>query len=81
MFLTLLIGVLLSATSSLPFALKLTIVAALVLAAALVLERYFSDDERSVFFGETWDLARKIFPLLIVGTFITGVIGYFLPVD
>ncbi len=44
-------------------------------------KRSFSDEERSAFFGETWDLARKIFPLLIAGTFITGVIGYFLPVD
>ena len=81
LFLVLLIGVLLSATSSLQFALKWTIVAAFVLAAAVVLGRYFSGDERRVFFGETWDLARQIFPLLIVGTFITGVIGYFLPVD
>jgi len=81
LFLVLLIGVLLSATSSLQFALKWTIVAAFVLASALVLGRYFSGEERSIFFGETWDLAKKIFPLLIVGTFITGVIGYFLPVD
>ncbi len=81
LFLVLLIGLLLTATSSLQFALKWTIVAALALAAALVLKRYFSSEERSAFFGETWDLARKIFPLLIVGTFITGVIGYFLPVD
>jgi hypothetical protein len=26
-------------------------------------------------------MAKKIFPLLIVGTFITGVIGYFLPYE
>lgn len=81
LLLALLIGVLLSATSSLQLALKWTIVAAFILASAFVLRRYFSDDERSTFFGETWDLAKKIFPLLIVGTFITGVIGYFLPVD
>jgi uncharacterized membrane protein YraQ (UPF0718 family) len=81
LLLALLIGVLLSATSSLQFAMKWTIVAAFILASAFVLRGYFSDDERSAFFGETWDLARKIFPLLIVGTFITGVIGYFLPVD
>lgn len=81
LLLVLLIGVLLSATSSLQFALKWMIVAAFVLASAYILKRHFSDDERSIFFSETWDLARKIFPLLIVGTFITGVIGYFLPVD
>jgi uncharacterized membrane protein YraQ (UPF0718 family) len=81
LLLVLLIGVLLSATSSLQSVLKWTIVAAFVLASAFVLKSYFSEDDRSSFFGETWDLARKIFPLLLVGTFITGVIGYFLPVD
>lgn len=79
--LALLIGVLLSATSSLQFVLKWTVVAAFVLASAFVLRRYFSEDERSTFFNETWDLAKKIFPLLLIGTFITGMIGYFLPVD
>jgi len=81
LFLGLLIGVLLSATSKLEFALKWTIVAAFVAAAAYVLIRYFSSDEKSVFFSETWSLAKKIFPLLVVGTFITGIIGYFMPVE
>ncbi len=81
LLLALLIGVLLSATSGISFLLRWTIAAAFILASAFILRRYFSDDERSVFFSEIWDLARKIFPLLIVGTFITGVIGYFLPVD
>ncbi len=81
LLLALLIGVLLSATSGIPFLLKWIIVAAFILVSAFFLIRYFSDDERSLFFSETWDLARKIIPLLIVGTFITGVIGYFLPVD
>jgi uncharacterized membrane protein YraQ (UPF0718 family) len=81
LLLVLLIGVLLSATSSLQFALKWTIVAAFLLASALVLRGYFSDDERDSFFSETWWLTKRIFPLLIIGTFITGVIGYFLPVD
>ena len=81
LLLALLIGVLLSATSGISFLLKWTMATAFVLASAFVLKKYFSDDERSIFFSETWDLARKIFPLLIVGTFITGVIGYFLPVD
>jgi uncharacterized membrane protein YraQ (UPF0718 family) len=81
LLLVLLIGVLLSATSSLQFALKWTIVAAFVVVSAFVLRRYFSEDDRSAFFGETWWLTKRIFPLLVVGTFITGIIGYFLPVD
>jgi len=81
LFLGLLIGVLLSATSKLEFTLKWSIVAAFVAAAAYVLIRYFSLDEKSAFFSETWSLAKKIFPLLVVGTFITGIIGYFMPVE
>ncbi|MRR14114.1 permease, partial [archaeon] len=81
LFLGLLIGVLLSATSKLEFALKWTIVAAFGAAAAYVLIRYFSSDEKGAFFSETWSLAKKIFPLLVVGTFITGIIGYFMPVE
>ena len=77
----LLIGVLLSATSQLEFKLKWTIVAAFIVAAAFVLTRYFSSEEKSAFFTETWSLTKKIFPLLVVGTFITGMIGYFMPTE
>jgi uncharacterized membrane protein YraQ (UPF0718 family) len=81
LFLALLIGVLLSATSQLEFVLKWMMVAAFIAAAAFILTRHFSSDEKSAFFSETWSLTEKIFPLLLVGTFITGMIGYFLPVD
>jgi uncharacterized protein len=81
LFLALLIGVLLSATSQLEFILKWTIVAAFIAAAAFVMIRYFSSEEKSAFFSETWSLTKKIFPLLVVGTFITGVIGYFMPTE
>jgi uncharacterized protein len=81
LFLALLIGVLLSATSQLEFMLKWTIVAAFIAAAAFVLTRYFSSEEKSAFFNETWSLTKKIFPLLVIGTFITGVIGYFMPTE
>jgi uncharacterized membrane protein YraQ (UPF0718 family) len=81
LFLALLIGVLLSATSKLEFTLKWMIVAAFIVAATFILVRYFSSEEKSAFFSETWWLTKKIFPLLLVGTFITGMIGYFLPVE
>ncbi len=81
LFIALLIGVLLSATSQLEFVMKWTIVAAFIVAAAYVLTKYFSSEEKSAFFSETWSLTRKIFPLLVVGTFITGVIGYFMPTE
>jgi uncharacterized membrane protein YraQ (UPF0718 family) len=81
LFIALLIGVLLSATSKLEFSLKWTIVAAFIAAAAFVMVRHFSSEEKSAFFSETWSLTKKIFPLLVVGTFITGVIGYFMPTE
>ena len=77
-----LIGVLLVATSNLfEFSLKWTIVAAFIAAAAFVLTRLFLLDEESAFLTETWWLTKKIFPLLVVGTFITGIIGYFMPAE
>jgi hypothetical protein len=81
LFIALLIGVLLSATSKLEFSIKWTIVAAFIVAAAFILTRYFSSEEKSAFFGETWSLTKKIFPLLVIGTFITGIIGYFMPTE
>jgi uncharacterized protein len=81
LFIALLIGVLLSATSKLEFSLKWTIASAFIAAAAFVLTRYFSSEEKSAFFSETGSLTKKIFPLLVVGTFITGIIGYFMPTE
>jgi uncharacterized membrane protein YraQ (UPF0718 family) len=60
---------------------KAAIVAGLILLAALMMKKYYQPDERDAFLSETWWLAKKIFPLLVVGTFITGIIGYFLPVE
>lgn len=77
-----LIAILLIATSGFIALLpKAIILGALAILAAYLLYRYYLPEEREAFFGETWWLTKKIFPLLIVGTFITGIIGYFLPVE
>jgi uncharacterized membrane protein YraQ (UPF0718 family) len=81
LFLVVLVGILLGATSKIALWPKAILVSVLVLASAWLLLRYFEDVEKSAFFGETWWLVKRIFPLLVVGTFITGVIGYFLPVE
>ncbi len=60
---------------------KAVIVGTLIIIAAYLLNRYYLPEEREAFFAETWWLTKRIFPLLIAGTFITGVIGYFLPMD
>ncbi len=81
-FMAILIAILLVATSSLFELLpKAIIVLALTLLAAYLMRIYYLPEEREAFLSETWWLTKKIFPLLVVGTFITGMIGYFLPVE
>lgn len=60
---------------------KAVIVGAMIILAAYLLRTYYLPEEREAFFSETWWMTKKIFPLLIVGTFITGVIGYFMPME
>ena len=82
LFMAILVAILLVATSSLFELLpKAIIVGALTLTAAFLMKTYYLPDEREAFLSETWWLTKKIFPLLVVGTFITGMIGYFLPVE
>jgi uncharacterized membrane protein YraQ (UPF0718 family) len=81
-FMAVLVAILLVAASGFIALLpKAVIVGALILVAAFLLRSYYLPEEREAFFGETWWLTKKIFPLLVVGTFLTGVIGYFLPMD
>lgn len=81
LFVGVLVAVLLTATSGLDLWPKAAVVAVLVTAAAWLLMRYFTEMEKASFLEETWWLTKRIFPLLLVGTFITGIIGYYLPVD
>jgi uncharacterized membrane protein YraQ (UPF0718 family) len=82
LFMSILVVILLVATSSLFELLpKALIVVALTLTAAFMMKTYYLPEEREAFLSETVWLTRKIFPLLVVGTFITGMIGYFLPVE
>jgi uncharacterized membrane protein YraQ (UPF0718 family) len=81
-FMSLLVAVLLTATSSvLPLFPKAIIVGVQVTIAALLMMKFYQPEEREAFLSETWWLTKKIFPLLVVGTFITGIMGYFLPVE
>ena len=45
------------------------------------MKRYYLPEEREAFLAETGWLARRIFPLLAAGTFITGIISYYLPME
>lgn len=82
LFIGVLIAILLVATSSaVSVTQKISILSALILVAAYLMWRYYTPLERRAFLGETWWLAKRIFPLLLAGTFVVGVIGYFLPMD
>jgi len=82
LFMLILVAILLTATSNLiALGIKAITVTALAISAAVIMKRYYLPEERETFLSETWWLAKKIFPLLVVGTFITGMIGYFLPVE
>ncbi|OPY53685.1 MAG: putative permease [Methanosaeta sp. PtaU1.Bin112] len=81
-FMAILVAILLTATSNaidlLP---KAIVVGALIVMAAFLLNKYYRPEEKEAFLGETWWLTKRIFPLLVAGTFVTGMIGYFLPVE
>jgi len=84
-----LVGILVTATASPGFApglddmwfitLKVGIVYSLTLLAAYLLIFYFQREEVKDWGYETWDLTKKIFPVLLIGTFLVGVIGVFMP--
>jgi len=80
LFFALLVGVLLVATSGfLDVTIRLFVVYVLTMGVAVLLIYYFTRDEVTIWGLETWDLTRKIFPLLIGGTFALGVLAFFLP--
>lgn len=73
------IMVLIIGSSKLDGFLRLAIVYVLTLGVALILIYYFTKDEVTEWGWEVWDLTKKIFPILLIGAFVVGVIAYFLP--
>ncbi len=78
-FFIFMIAILLVATSQLDVFIRLLIVYFLSMAVAFLLIYYFSRDEVTGWGFETWDLTKKIFPILLIGTFALGMLSYFLP--
>ncbi len=72
-----------ASTSYVPWVPKLAIVYILTLIVSGILIFYYTRDEVKEWGKETWDLTKKIFPILLVGVFIVGIIGgvaaYFIP--
>lgn len=78
-FFALLIAILLIGSSKLDWIPKLAAVYILTIAVAIILIYYFQREEVTEWGLETWDLTKKILPILIIGTFAVGVIAYFIP--
>ena len=72
-----------ASSSYIPWVPKLAIVYILTLVVSGVLIFYYTRDEVKDWGRETWGLTKKIFPILLVGVFIVGIIGgvaaYFIP--
>ncbi|MHC1680426.1 MAG: permease [Methanomassiliicoccales archaeon] len=78
-FFLLLVLILIIGASQLDWLVKLPIVYALTLVVAYLAIYHFERDEITDWGMETWDLAKKIVPILLIGTFAVGVLAYFLP--
>jgi len=78
-FFILLVAILLIGASQLDWLIKLPIVYFLTLAVAVLLIYKFQKEEVTDWGLESWDLTKKIFPILIAGTFFVGVFAFFVP--
>ena len=78
-FFVMLVLVLVIGASPLDIVLRLAVVYLLTLTIAVLLIYFYERDEVTEWGYEIWDLTKKIFPILIGGTFVVGVIAFFLP--
>jgi len=79
LFFASMIAILVIGTAPLELWIRLSVIILLILAVSGLLIYYFTRDEVTDWGYETWDLAKKILPILLAGAFLVGVIAYFLP--
>lgn len=77
----LLLAILLAGTSGMALLPKVVVLLVLVAATAYLAWTRFHPDEREDWGYETWDLTKKILPVLLVGAFVLGLVGYFVPAE
>ncbi len=75
----LLLAILLVGTSGLGLAFKVVSLLTLIAVIAYLAWTRFDSDEREDWGYETWDLTKKILPVLLIGAFVLGVVSYFIP--
>lgn len=61
--------------------LKYGLVIALIALTVLITKKFFSREEFNAWLSETWSFTKKIFPLLLAGVFVSGIIRALLPSD
>lgn len=79
LFFAAMIAILVIGTASIELWIRLSVIILLILVVSGLLIYYFTRDEVTDWGYETWDLTKKIFPVLLVGAFLVGVIAYFVP--
>lgn len=58
---------------------KWTLTAVLLIVLGFILYRWFQKEELKYWMEQTWDLFKKIFPILLAGVFVAGIIKSLLP--
>ncbi|MBM7854602.1 uncharacterized membrane protein YraQ (UPF0718 family) [Desulfohalotomaculum tongense] len=74
-----LVAILLFGTAAIPFWSKIAIIFALLSFLAVVLTRWYDGDEVKEWLVETWRFVKLIFPVLLVGVFVAGVLKAVIP--
>lgn len=74
-----LVAILLFGTAAIPFWSKVAIIFALLSFLAVVLTQWYDGDEVKEWLIETWKFVKLIFPILLVGVFVAGVLKAVIP--
>ncbi|MFH1072839.1 MAG: permease [Nanoarchaeota archaeon] len=74
-----LLAVLFLGTWKVPPAVRFIGIGVLIISVILQMKRWFTKDERLSWMRESWSFMKMIFPLLLAGIFIAGVLGALLP--
>ena len=79
LFFSFLVAILVIGTTAIALWIRLSIIYILTIGIFVLILKYFNKDELTDWGSETWDLTKKIFPILLAGAFFVGFIAYFLP--
>lgn len=78
-FLSILILILIIGASQIELTVKLILLSILLITLFVVLKLWYSKEEIKEWLNATWDLAKQIIPMLLIGVFIAGIITAIIP--